>query len=289
MAGEQRTPMGQPSLAIPVEVEAGQGDGQTADFNPQGGVDHGVVDASQGLTADITNDGATINREDEGAGEGEDHRELVQEGEQTEPMPDFNPEDPTSVQTFESRFTTNDGGYNMETLSQDFFANNGQGLSEGTYKWLESRGIDRTTAKAVEAGQLALANQGSNAVFTRVGGEAQYRAAIDWAKGGGYTPAQRKAYNDALNAGGERANDAIDALMARARKANPGGFRVPPVRQTPGRSAANAGGGGSPASTAVEKYASYADYSRDLRRARKENNQALFDLTRRRGKASGFY
>lgn len=281
----KRPSMGSPSLAMPVETQLGSEHGGTVEvgtFDAQNHTDEA------GLTVDIGNDSTSVRRDDDSNETTLDRQEAPAEG-APEPLPDFDPTKPEVAEAYNARFTTEGGGYNMANLSADFYANGGEGLSEGTYKWLESRGIDRATAKQIEEGQKALAGSGVNELFTRAGGEDAYRGAIAWAtEGNGYTPEQRKAFNAALDVGGEHAAMAVDALMARAKKANPGGFRAA-RRQSPARTTGNAGGGAAPAAPAVKPYASYADYQADLRKAKAENNQALFDEVRRRGKASKFY
>jgi hypothetical protein len=280
----KRPAMGDASvgLKMPVETQLGNEFGGTVEQGQYSSEGH-VDDA--GLTADIGPDGATVRKDDDNTETQVDRQESKTEGD-LPALPDFDPQNPATGQAYEQAFTTDGGkGYNFAALSQDFYKNNGEGLSEGTYKWLESRGIDRATAKAIEEGQKALAGSGANAVFTRAGGEENYRGAIEWAKSGGYTPAQREAFNRALDAGGETADMAVDALMARAQK---GGFRAA-RRQQPQRTTAAAGGGAAPAEPAVKPYASYADYQADLRAAKAANSQEQFDLVRRRGKASKFY
>jgi hypothetical protein len=273
----KRPAMGSASLAIPVETQLGNEQGGTMET----GFGSAVREDQDGLTADIGLDGATVRKDDDNT-----ETQVDRQADSDLPeLPDFDPNNSATVQTYDQTFTTPDGGYNMENLSADFYANNGEGLSEGTYRWLETRGIDRATAKRIEEGQKALGSTGANAVFTRAGGEDNYRGAIEWARQGGYTVQQREAFNNALNAGGEQANMAVDALMARAGK---GGFRAQ-RRQQPQRSTSSAGGGAAPAAAAVQPYASYADYQRDLRKAKSENNQAAFDIVRKRGKASKFF
>lgn len=280
----KREPMGSPSLKMPVETQLGNEFGGTVEAGNYTGDSESHIDDA-GLTADISHDGASVRKDD-------DHTETKVDRPEGEAvgdlpaLPDFNPEDPATVQAYDTAFTAEGGkGYNFAALSADFYKNNGEGLSEGTYKWLESRGVDRATAKAIEEGQKALAGSGAQAIFARAGGEANYRGAIEWAKGGGYTAEQRKAFNAALDAGGETASMAVDALMARAQK---GGFRSQ-RRQQPERTTAAAGGGSAPAAPAVQPFASYADYQAALREAKRNNNQEAFDTVRKRGKASGFY
>lgn len=205
----------------------------------------------------------------------------------------FDAAKPETVEAYTKAFAGPEGkGVNMANLSADWQANakvdpktgaiTGS-LSEDTYKFLETQGLDRATIKAVEAGQVAQMVVQRNAVFQLAGGQEKYAAAINWAKAGGYDEAGRAKFNADLNAGGAAQKDAIDLLMQRHGAANPTRRQVSPTRTT-----ADAGAN-PPAASGVQPYANYAAYQADLRKARATNDQALLDTSRARLKASTWH
>lgn len=208
-------------------------------------------------------------------------------------LPEFDAAKPETVEAYTKSFVGADGkSFNMANLSADWQKNakvaaDGTitgNLSEGVYKFLESKGIDRETVRSVEAGQVARLTADRNAVFTQAGGEAPYNAAIKWAREGGYTKEAAAKFNTDLNAGGAARKDAVDLLMQRHTTANPPARRVSPAKST--ADAASPAGG---PTGGVQPYANYAEYQTDLRKARSTNDQVLLDATRARLKVSPWY
>lgn len=207
-------------------------------------------------------------------------------------LPAFDATKPEAVEAYTKAFTAADGSFNMAALSTDWSKNAkvdpktgdiSGALSEDTYKFLETKGIDRATAKRVEEGQTALLTQQRQSVFTLAGGAEKYNAAVEWARSGGYSDEAKKKFNTDLNAGGAAQKDAIDLLMNRYGTANP----TRQQRQvSPKRSTAEAASGGGQGNSGVQPYETYADYQKDLREARSTSNQAKLDSTRARFAAS---
>lgn len=202
---------------------------------------------------------------------------------------------PEAVEAFTKAYVNPDGKFNLQALSADWQRNakanpDGTftgGLTEDTYKFLETKGIDRATAKAVEAGQVAIIQQKRTAVFALAGGEQSYAAALKWAtEGKGYDAAARAKFNQDLNAGGASQKDAVDLLMQRYAKANP-----TPRRASPAKSAADAANssGASDLPAGVKPYNNLKEYTADFRKATASNDQALLNLSRARLRASPFY
>ena len=227
------------------------------------------------------------------------------EGQQEQPgeqgilpaLPEFDAAKPEVAEAYDKAFLKEGQGgtkdFNMAALSADWSKNvkvdakTGDfegGLSESTLKWLETKGIDRATAKAVEADQVAQIKLDRQEVFSAAGGAERYDAALKWAKDGGYNDTGKGQFNAALNAGGAARKDAIDLLMSRYDKANPARRRVSPERTTADAATAPAG-----ATSGAKPYANYGEYQKDLRTARTTNDQALLEQSRARLKASPWY
>lgn len=197
--------------------------------------------------------------EAEDEGNAEDTDEAKDEAETTdEPgdnalalsLPDeFKSDDPEAVATFDKALKTPDGKLKMDALSAQWWANaqaaaDGQGhLTESTYGYLDSLGIPPEMVKAAEAGQQALNTQSQQVLYSRAGGKVNLDAALKWGgpkdKGGdgGYNDAQQKSFNDAMSAGGIKAQEAVDLLMSRHEKATN-------TRVSPRKSAADNANGG---------------------------------------------
>lgn len=211
-----------------------------------------------------------------------------------EALPAFDAAVPDTVEAYDKAFRDAEGtGFNMPALSADWSKNAKTdpktgaitgSLSEDTYKYLETKGIDRATVKAVEDGMVARMTLQRQEVFTRTGGEQNYAKAIEWARKGGYDAAATAKFNKDLNAGGPTRNDAVDLLMQRFNKANPAARRASPNKTT--ADAANPGGG---QGGGAQGYKNYGEYQVDLRKARETNNQTLLDQTRARLKASEWH
>ena len=195
-------------------------------------------------------------------------------GDAPEALPDFDPDNEEVSKAYDERYFTDSGEVNLETLTAEFDANKGEGLNAGTYAFLKDRlGLSDAAVKQIEQGQVALRQQADTGFYSKIeGGKDAYESAIKWATDGkGYSDAQKEAYNKAHQQGGAAFEDAVEALMTRFGKANPGAIKpaaqrgprgVPQRRaSSPARDVtggARAGGGG-PASG--ERFASQAEHS----------------------------
>lgn len=165
-------------------------------------------------------------------------------------LPEFKADDAEVVKSYDEVFKA-DGKLKMEALSKQWWNNaqaseDGAGhLDEGTYAYLDSLGIPKEMVAAAEAGQVALNSQANQALYARAGGKPNLDLAIGWAtKTKGYDAAQQKAFNEAIDAGGVKATEAIDLLMSRYSKAS--NTRVSPNKSL-GDDGHGAGGEGGPA------------------------------------------
>ncbi|GJE18766.1 hypothetical protein [Methylobacterium marchantiae] len=160
-------------------------------------------------------------------------------------LPDYDPANEEVQKAYDEKFFTKEGVVNLDALSGEFFTNLAKGegkLNEGTYGFLKATlGLDQAAVKEIERGQMALREAADTQFFAKVeGGKANYEAAIKWAVEGGYTPAQRAAYNEAQAKGGAAFEDAVEALMTRAKKggavkaADTSTRRGPPPSRRPG-------------------------------------------------------
>lgn len=295
-------PKGQTKPSVEREPDSGRSvvlDGQTA----------ALSEANKGGERDVEldKDGKPVADKDapaeeaEGADKGADKEtpaegdEKVEAPEKVEALPAWDAEKPEVVEAYGKRYLNKDGKFDMAALSADWQANakldaKGNvegGLSEGTYAFLETKGISKEMVKSVEQAQMARLTLDRQSVFTQAGGEERYKAAVEWAKEKGYNDEGKAEFNAALDAGGAKRADAVDLLMQRYDKANPA-----PRRKSPAKTAADAsnpGGGQGGGDGGAKPYDTYAEYQADLRKAQAEGNQALLDENRARLKASPWY
>lgn len=307
---DKRPALGQPSLGAPetsvgrqaalgvslgMPVPAGT-KGPAVEREP----DHGrsvELDGGKAVLGEADVDGSTV------AGDGEappvdggDPAEAAKEGDEVAAevaLPEFDATKPEVIEAYGKAYLKDDGKtFNMAALSADWNKNAKVddktgglvgSLSEGTYAFLETKGIDRDTVKQVEAAQVAKITLDRQVVFTKAGGEEKYNAALQWAREKGYNDAAKAKFNTDLDAGGAARDDAIDLLMQRYTRANPA-----PRRASPAHTAANAGNppGGQGGNGGVKPYDSYGEYQADIRKARAEGDEKLLADTRRRFAAS---
>ncbi|WP_298951545.1 hypothetical protein [uncultured Methylobacterium sp.] len=242
-------------------------------------------DPSQGGTHESSPDATSVSF-DGGLGPEEDDLEGQQdagtEGEGAEPprdeteaepdadaLPDYDPDNEGVRAAYDKKFFTEAGTVNLPALSGEFFANAAKdkdgkgGLNEGTYAYLQDTlGLDKAAVQEIERGQMALREQANTAFYGKIeGGKERYEKAIAWAVGGGYSEAQRAAYNEAQTKGGAAFEDAVDALMSRFGRASGDTGkpqrRGPPTRRpsSPQRdvtAGSRAGGGDGPAMSQAE-------------------------------------
>ncbi|MCW2317134.1 hypothetical protein M2322_002688 [Rhodoblastus acidophilus] len=171
-----------------------------------------------------------------------------------------------------------EGQLNQEALSKEFWTNfekagaDKAGLNDATYAYLkDTLGVSKEFVKDVEKALVAQANAANETFYKSVGGKDRFEAAVKWGREGGYTPAQRERFNKARAEGGEAFQDAVEALMARYTKVNPGesqqqARRGPPRserRSSPARSVtsgASGGGGAGGDAAGVDAFKTHEDY-----------------------------
>jgi hypothetical protein len=232
------------------------------------------------------------------APEAVDGEEVSENGETPEAVEDLGAYDPaneTVVAAYEKAYITDEGTMNVERLSAEFWANSAagkEGLHEGTYGFLRERfGLPKDYVKSIEAGQKALAQGMETALWDRVGGKDRYDAAIDWARKGGYTKAQRDRFNAVRDQGGEAFDDAVDALMSRYETKNPDAKRKPAplgVQRRPSSPAKDVAGGSS-AAPGGDGFADYEAYNAAFRAARRSGSDSEQAAVRRKLQKSSWY
>ena len=152
---------------------------------------------------------------------------------------DFDPEDEEVVAKFDAKYLTEDGQIDAEgSLSAEFFANAEkgiEGLNEGTYAYLESKGISKATVKQIEAMAATQKDAATKSVVAddiklmslvstpgKQDGPERLQAALAWGKEGGYDADAQKRFNAVMKGKDYQAKaDAVEALVARYEKANP--------------------------------------------------------------------
>ncbi|MBO6814565.1 MAG: hypothetical protein JJ891_06880 [Rhizobiaceae bacterium] len=159
--------------------------------------------------------------------EGEEHEDSDEDQDENveapEDLGEFNPDDASE---WDAQYTREDGTLDEAVLSAEFYAN-GEGLNEGTYDYLASKGITKEFAKQVEEALVSdIKNKRSSldaALVQGAGGIDTVGAALEWGRGGGYDEAAQKRFNKIMDGTDEQAKaDALDALVARHSKASPG-------------------------------------------------------------------
>lgn len=172
-------------------------------------------------------------------------------------LPKWDPENEETRAAYDTRFFNADQKLNLTALTTEFWGNAKDGkvgsLGDDTYSYLEhTLGVTKDAAKAIEKGLVADRAAEDGRFWQRVGGKQRYADALQFGKDT-YSPEAKARFNAAVQGTDVGArDDAIDALMMRYQKANPGagaptGRRVPPRRgpSSPERSVTtNAGAGG---------------------------------------------
>jgi hypothetical protein len=225
--------------------------------------------------------------EDEGADDTQDEGE---QGGGAEDLGEFDPNNAEVVGKFEDTYIENDGSLNEQRLSEEWFKNSGGdlskgGLNESTYNFLQDRyGLSREQIKSIEEGQIARQRLALTTLHDRAGGKANYDAAVEWGRKGGYTAAQRQRFNAAINSGDpDAAADAVEALMSRFSRATGRNVRIKGRRPaTPVRDVTTEGrpAGGN------QGYATRADWQKEFREARESGDQKKLAEVRRKLAAS---
>lgn len=102
-------------------------------------------------------------------------------------------------------------GIDYDALNQEYLENGG--LTEDTYKNLESKGLTRDVVDAYIAGQNALAQQEVAKLQSVVGGEQEFNAMVEWATEN-LTDQEKAVFNDSIMRKGS-AEFAVKGLYAR--------------------------------------------------------------------------
>lgn len=185
----------------------------------------------------------------------------------------WDPANPEVVSAYEGRYFTQEGKLNLEAVTKEFWSNAKEGkagtLHADTYKYLEETlGVTEAAAKSIEAGLVAQQAVDNSRFWQRVGGKARYSQALEWGKAT-YQQADKDRFNKAIGGADTGArDDAIDALLARFDRANPGARpqstrRGPPRRQAaPARSVTTQAEGAATSATAQVPYADAAAYTK---------------------------
>lgn len=188
-----------------------------------------------------------------------------EEGDEPAEIKDLGEFDPEKVADWDAQYVK-DGSLDVHgALSQEFFANaeaGNEGLNEGTYAYLESKGISKATVKDIEAmaktnreaaakDAKAVKQEHDLALMTEAGGPDPLREALKWGKDGGYTKEQQERFNQVMAGDDlEAKKDAVAALMVRSgvKKDKP---RIPARDGTKGQGKTN---------NQVQPFASRAEY-----------------------------
>lgn len=219
--------------------------------------------------------------------EGGDDEGETESGDAPDDLGDFDPED---AERWDAQYKGEDGKLNQDALSREFWANANDdspgSLNEGTYAYLESLGISQAMAKDVEAALVTQKNAAENKSLNRDGelfalagtlsGDAQngdkvLAEALKWGKGGGYSKAQQKRFNDILKGSDQDARlEATELLLNRYLSAE-GKSTKPAKPKLPGRDATN--GRGVPSGSGLKPFASREE-ARAARKAAGNNTEA---------------
>lgn len=234
-----------PSSGIAMETEVSTNDGRSVDTSENviesegksviANVETGDIDTKDRI--DLTDDekaeldAAAKDAEGEGDAKDDDSEKA------TEALPEFDAEKPEVIEAYDAKFKPN-GKLSQEALTNDWAASlekNGGDLdkasiSEDTIKYLDSIGIDRDTVLRVQAAEVVRLKQERSDIHKLAGGEERLNEALKWGREGGYSEAQRDAFNKAYKGTDPVARaDAVEALMARYGRINPVGR---PARKT---------------------------------------------------------
>jgi hypothetical protein len=215
-----------------------------------------------------------------------------EEGDEGGELPDtFDPEDPEVVAAFDAKYTLESGELDTEgALTAEYWANveaGKDGLNDATYEYLASKGISKATVKQVEAmaqtqkdAEQASVKSQDFKLFEIAGGADKLQAALKWGKEGGYTEAQQKRFNEITKGKDlEAKEEAVEALMARYRKANP-----TPKPKVPARDATK---GQATKAAAVKPFASREEM-RKVRDSIAEGDKAAWAAYNRRRSVTKF-
>lgn len=123
------------------------------------------------------------------------------QGEQAPAAEDEQPKEEPKPEADDARKEVESRGLDFDALSKEF-AEQGQ-LGENSYKALQEAGIPKEMVDAYIAGQTAIANAQSEAVYSVAGGQEQYQQMVQWAAQN-LTAEQVEAYDAAMDSGSQQ-------------------------------------------------------------------------------------
>lgn len=155
---------------------------------------------------------------------GELRNKMSTEGAPKEAAPAEAPEgepqaEPTAEQTQAAEAVEN-AGLDFSAVASEF-DEKGE-LSDETFAKLEAGGIPRSMVESYIAGQVAQGEKMMNEVTTAVGGQETIDAMVAWARDGGITTDEAKAFNAAIDSAKDAASMtlALNGLKAKYEAAN---------------------------------------------------------------------
>lgn len=279
--------MGEPGQERP-EVTRGDGAGVTATIsNDEIKTRTGLPGGDEG---DEPDDPDLLDDEEEGADEGEPGDEGSEDEGSAEDLPEFDPSKPETVAAYEKAYLTEQGGPDLGKLGTEYWANAAKGkaeLNEGTIKFLtDAFAVSEADVRTICDGLAARSELTTAAVHEAAGGEARFKAMVEWGVKGGYTKTQRERFNAAMSSGDPEAmKDAVALLSTHYEKATGSGRPSNRRRASPARDAAAA----APASQGPAGFENPAEYRAAWKEARKSGDLASQNEVRRRLKASSWY
>lgn len=160
-----------------------------------------------------------------------------------EDLGEYKAEDPETVAKFDKRFTNEDGTLNEKEIGAEFWGDYSK-LSPEERETADLRPATRAylkdTYKVSDAfidqtrdGLVALQFKQDAAFMDGFGGKDIVVGAMEWARQGGYTEAQRTRFNELQTAGGDGFKEAVELLISRHNAA--GGAKGTAEGVSPGR------------------------------------------------------
>lgn len=294
-------PDGTPKLAINTGTE----DSASASFNGDGTVDTSRSKESVGVA--FNPDGSTYRTDlpdeadvdaeveaglaDEEDPAGPDAEPTPEEGGKeapTEDLPDFDPESEEVMAAYKERYIKEDGSVNFEAFNDTFHSTGN--ISDNQRAFAKKHlGVSDQAIDTYLNGVREQTKQADEAIYSGFGGKESFDTALAWASAeGGYTAAQKEAFNAALKKGGEDLSVQLELLKARHDKVAAKAAPAPAVKQerrksSPEASATSAAPNGAPK---AEPYASLAEYQKDMAAANAAQDVAGMRAAEARLKAS---
>lgn len=254
-------------------------------------------DEQQGDEGDGTGDDTGEEGEGDG-GEGEGEEQAAKEGDAPGEEADLGAYEEGKEASFNERYHDKDGQLDLQTLSREWWQNQGKAegdnpdgsLNEGTYDYLAKKhGLSKGMVKQVEASIKVQTQATVASIVEAAGGQVAVDAAVKWARAkdkggeGGFTPDQAKRFNEAMASTDPAVvQEAMELAVSRHQKAL-GGKKVPKkVAKDVTEGAARGSGQGD-----GDVFASQDEYREELRAAK--NNQKLIAAATQKLARSPFY